>query len=164
MLLVRNLLLCFVLLTSTLAYSDERFPDGPNYEMTPGKLCDSPTEHRYAEQIAYCERNVSSDTKNAVIADYDRKLGYKIRSMPRSDFKIDHFIPLSVGGSNDVENLWPQHKSIYAYSDKIESYVSELMRSGKLKQVDAINAVVNCKLELKRCAEIESDLAKLVRN
>ncbi len=164
MLLVRTLLLCSVLLISGFTQAAERYPDGPNHQMTPGKLCDAPTELRYAEQIAYCERDVSSDTKNAVIAEYDKKLGYQIRTMPRSDFKIDHLIPLSVGGSNQVENLWPQHKSIYAYSDKIESYVSELMRSGKLKQSEAISAVVNCKLELKRCADIESELARLVRN
>lgn len=162
--LVRSLVLCFALLVSGFTQADERFPDGPHHEITPGKLCDSPSEHRYSERIAYCERNVSSDTKKAIIAEYDQKFGYKIRTMPRADFKIDHLIPLSVGGSNDVENLWPQHKSIYAYSDKIESYVSELMRSGRIKQTEAIAAVVDCKLELKRCADIESELAEMIKN
>ncbi len=162
--LARTLLLCFALLISGFTQADERYPDGPNHEMTPGKLCESPTEYRYVEHIAYCERNVDTDTKNTVIADYDKRLGYKIRSMPRADFKIDHLIPLSIGGSNEVENLWPQHKSVYAYSDKIESYVSELMKSGKLKQADAITAVVDCKLELKRCADIENELAKMIKN
>jgi hypothetical protein len=136
---------------------NDRYPIGPNPEKTPGKLCDRGTT-RYAQQITYCERNVSSGTKNTVIRDYDEELGFEIRQMSRNDFKIDHFIPLSIGGSNDEENLWPQHKSIYAYSDKIELYVFQLMEKDKILQKEAIALVKECKLELSRCPEIEDYL------
>lgn len=136
---------------------NDKFPIGPNPEMTPGKLCEFGSK-RYAQQITYCDRDVSSGTKNLVIREYDQELGYRIRTMSRNDFKIDHFIPLSIGGSNDTQNLWPQHKSIYAYSDKIELYVYQLMEKDQILQKEAIELVKECKLELSRCPEIESYL------
>jgi hypothetical protein len=139
--------------------SGKRFPDGPHAEMTPGVLCTTPSEYRYEEKIPYCERSVSSGTKRKIIAAYDSELGFDIQKLPRNDFKIDHFIPLSIGGANAVANLWPQHKSIYAYSDMIESHLSTLMVKGRIKQAEAIDAITNCKLHLEKCEEIEADLA-----
>lgn len=136
---------------------NDKFPIGPDPVMTPGKLCEHGTK-RYAQQITYCDRDVSGGEKNAIIADYDNKLGFKIRTMNRGDFKIDHFIPLSIGGANDTTNLWPQHKSIYAYSDKIELYVFQLLQADKILQKEAIDLVKECKLNLSRCPEIEGYL------
>lgn len=140
---------------------NEKFPVTPNSEMTPGKLCTHGTT-RYAQQITYCERNVSSGEKNAIIADYDQELGFKIRSMNRMDFKIDHFIPLSIGGSNDVENLWPQHKSVYAYSDKLELLLFQAMEADKIKQMDAIRVIKECKTELTKCSGLEAYVENLM--
>ncbi|MBC7753019.1 MAG: hypothetical protein H7Z71_02195 [Moraxellaceae bacterium] len=136
------------------------FPDGPNPKMTPGVLCTHPTAYRYAEHIPYCERDVSSSLKQQIIATYDSQFHYTIQKLPRVDFKIDHFIPLSVGGANEIGNLWPQHKSIYRYSDMIESYLSTLMVKGHIKQIEAIEAITTCKLHLEKCQGIEADLAK----
>jgi hypothetical protein len=128
-------------------------PDGPDHIRTPGVLCTNPTSYRYQERIPYCERNVSSSLKVKVIRDYDQILGYSIQRLPRSDFKIDHFIPLSIGGSNDESNLWPQHKDIYPYSDPLESEVSNLMMANKIKQAEAIRVIKECKLNLSSCEE-----------
>ncbi len=141
--------------------ASNKFPTNPDPQMTPGKLCTKPSSHRYAENIAYCERDVSSGKKNQIIAAYDSELGFQIRQMNRGDFKIDHFIPLSIGGSNDVENLWPQHKSVYAYSDIIESELSNLMVDGKIKQKEAITVIKECKLNLSRCADLQKYLKSL---
>ena len=149
-----------VVLAQTMEASN-KFPMNPDPVMTPGALCTSPSEHRYPEHIAYCERNVSTDTKKAIISKYDSELGYKIRQMNRGDFKIDHLIPLSIGGSNDIKNLWPQHKSVYAYSDKIESHLSNLMIDAKIKQKEAIELIKDCKLHLEKCADIQKYLETL---
>ena len=140
------------------AAGNAKYPTSPDTVLTPGKLCTTPTEKRYAEGIDYCARNVSSDLKNAIIKTYDVQLGYQIRTMDRGDFKIDHFIPLSIGGANDVENLWPQHKSVYQYSDPVELKLSQLMVAGKLKQAEAVRLIKDCKFNLPRCAEIEHSL------
>ena len=97
----------------------KNFPDGPDIRRTPGALCENSETFRYPAKIRYCNRNVESKLKNRIIAAYDKEFSYDIQKMPRGDFKIDHFIPLSIGGSNDESNLWPQHKTVYKYSDPI---------------------------------------------
>lgn len=132
-------------------------PDGPNPQKTPGALCQH-GRPRYDQKITYCDRNVSSHTKQEIIAQYDEEFGFEIRQLPRGDFKIDHFIPLSIGGSNDISNLWPQHKTVYTITDPIESHVANLIAAGKISQADAIQAVKDCKLNLPKCKDIEADL------
>jgi hypothetical protein len=128
--------------------SEQRFPLHPDLDMTPGKLCDHADTHRYPEQIAYCERDVSSGTKQEIIRDYDRSFGYTIEQMQRSEFKIDHFIPLCMGGSNNVANLWPQHKSVYEKTDQLECRLCELMASGEMTQEQAIEKMKYAKFHL----------------
>lgn len=140
---------------------NKKFPDGPDQRTTPGDLCKNSNNYRYPEHIKYCERAVDPGLKAEIIANYDREFGYDIRQLPRGDFKIDHFIPLSIGGSNDVKNLWPQHRSVYKYSDTIELQVFELISKGKIKQVDAIQAIKDCKLNLDRCSDISDSLKQL---
>lgn len=139
-----------------------KYPIEPDPEMTPGKLCEHGTK-RYAQQITYCERDVSGGEKNAIIADYDSQLGFKIRTMNRGDFKIDHFIPLSIGGSNDVENLWPQHKTVYAYSDRLELLLFQAMEADTIKQMDAIRIIKECKLDLSKCSDLENEVESLLK-
>ena len=57
----------------------------------------------------YKKTRVASDEKRDIIATYDKARGFHIGQMQRSQFKIDHYIPLCAGGSNDRDNLWPQH-------------------------------------------------------
>jgi hypothetical protein len=140
-----------VLVLSTLSFHQsfaDSFPTGPAAQLTPGKLCDHPDATRYPEKIAYCTRDVTPETKRQIIEEYDRKFGYTIESMPRSDFKIDHYIPLCVGGSNDISNLWPQHVSVYTVTDPLEEAVCEKMSDGKLLQKDAVKLIVEAKTHL----------------
>ena len=126
----------------------DRYPKNPNTVETPGKLCSGSNNYRYPERIQYCERNVDSYTKQAVILNYDKVLGYQIRSMNRQDFKIDHLIPLCAGGANTEDNLWPQHKSVYDITDPLEPVICEKMSQGKLLQADAIKLILKAKLNL----------------
>jgi len=84
------------------------YPHTPNATVTPGSLCDTQNadfiEFRYQEHIPYCARNVSSVLKAKI---YEQ---YGIPEADRDQFTIDHLIPLSIGGSNDRSNLWPEAK------------------------------------------------------
>jgi hypothetical protein len=155
---MKNTLKLFIMfLTLALTLSKgfaQDFPYGPQVSITPGKICDVPTAYRYAEKIAYCERDVDYETKETIIAEYDLKFGYHIKSLPREDFKIDHFIPLCMGGSNDISNLWPQHKSVYIVSDPLEPILCAKMAQGKLKQSDAVKLVIEAKTDLNNVARI----------
>ncbi|MBC7467439.1 MAG: hypothetical protein H7256_15730 [Bdellovibrio sp.] len=154
--------LAIVLLTqAAFAFDGAPYPKGPELETTPGVVCTTPTEKRYPEQIDYCSRDVSSGLKNSIIAKYDQKYGYQIQKMKRGDFKIDHFIPLSIGGANAEGNLWPQHKSVYGITDPIELELSILISAGKIKQADAIRAVKEVKEDLSKADAINKYLHSL---
>jgi hypothetical protein len=121
------------------------FPETPDMKMTPGTLCSQPDTLRYPEKVPYCERDVTSDTKWTIIEDYDRNLGYDIRGTGRNNFKIDHLIPLCMGGGNDIGNLWPQHKSIYELTDPLEPVLCGKMAEGKMTQVEAVDIIRRAK-------------------
>lgn len=144
-------LLFVVLSLSTsisLADRQQRFPTGPNLEMTPGDVCHHADEYRYPEKIAYCVRNVDSQLKKEIIREYDQDFGYSIQQMDRMKFKIDHFIPLCMGGSNDKSNLWPQHESVYKITDPLEPAMCNKMAEGKLLQAEAIDLIKYAKQHL----------------
>ncbi len=148
------ILLNSLFLSSALYAFGPNFPAGPNQQLTPGKLCDKPTSFRYPEHIAYCERNVTYETKEFLIKNYDVKLGFRIESMDRAEFKIDHFIPLCAGGSNDTVNLWPQHKSVYEITDPVEPLICDKMAMGKLSQADAVKLIIRAKTDLSQVSAV----------
>lgn len=141
--------------------SGPHFPQGPDLRITPGKLCDKPVSYRYPERIAYCDRDVDYEAKEFLILRYDDNFGYSIQYMSRADFKIDHFIPLCAGGSNDLENLWPQHKSIYQLTDPIEPILCEKMAQGKLSQANAVKLIMAAKTNLKNVPAVLRTLQQL---
>jgi len=151
---IRLFVAAVVLFTGLVSFAGDKFPIGPNPQTTPGSLCTNSSVHRYPENIVYCERNVSSSTKNVLIKMYDNQLGYSIGSMGRGEFKIDHFIPLSIGGSNNSDNLWPQHKSVYTVTDPLEQALFDKIQEGRIKQADAIRVIREGKLNLGRVPEL----------
>lgn len=81
--------------------------------------------------------------------------------MNRSDFKIDHYIPLCMGGSNDSSNLWPQHASIYIHTDQLEFECCQKMKEGKLTQKEAIDIIVHAKANLANCQQLLQDVRNM---
>lgn len=142
-----------VLLTN-LALANDRFPIGPDLQRTPGSLCASSAKKRYKENINYCERIVNTSDKNQIIKMYDEELGFEIRQMNRQDFKIDHFIPLSIGGSNSKDNLWPQHKTVFEVTDPLEQELSNKISAGLISQSEAVRIIREAKLNLGRAPEL----------
>lgn len=136
----------------------DRFPQHPDADKTPGATCSNPSTYRYPERIPYCERNVSTSTKRSIIDEYDREFGYTIGAMNRGEFKIDHFIPLCMGGSNDRSNLWPQHRSVYDITDPMEGPLCELMAAGLMLQAEAIDTIRYAKLHLDEVPRIMDEI------
>jgi hypothetical protein len=136
----------------------DRFPRNPILIETPGQLCTKSQTYRYLENIPYCERNVEKYVKNAIIQKYDNLYGFQIGSMNRLDFKIDHLIPLCAGGSNEEANLWPQHKSVYTITDPLESVICLKMQEGKLQQSQAVNLIIQAKMNIN---EVQAILKKI---
>lgn len=143
-----------VVLSSTLTFAGESFPQGPRIERTPGSVCQTGRTYRYPQHVLYCDRHVDSSLKNDIIKVYDQQFGYSISSMPRRNFKIDHYIPLCAGGSNDETNLWPQHESVYRVTDPLEPLVCQKMSDGRLSQADAIAYIKEAKNDLSKVQAI----------
>lgn len=165
--LVRAFIIALVTSFSSSAFSmlvsskHTPFPNTPDPILTPGKLCDTPESYRYPEKIAYCDRDVSYEIKENLILSYDTQLGYAIRLMNRQDFKIDHYIPLCAGGSNDSTNLWPQHRSVYEVTDPIEPLVCKKMALGKLNQALAVELIMAVKNDLSQASMVMQRLQRL---
>ena len=114
----------------------------PDWSFTPGKLCSASdpgfSEYRYAEQIPYCKRNVTSQMKQEIAAHY---------GVPQSDwpnYEFDHLIPLSIGGDSHVDNLWPQPHGDPDGSngkDRLELQLYLQMKAGTIKQAAAIQQI-----------------------
>ena len=124
-------------------------------------LCTTPDELRYPEHIPYCDRNVSTGLKWAVINRYSKKLQFTINDANRTEFKIDHYIPLCMGGANSIDNLWPQHSSVYKITDALEETLCEAMANGKIKQVEAIEKLKMGKANLEAVPGIIREINEL---
>ena len=67
-------------------------------------------------------RNVSEKTKDRVYADYG------ILNRATGQFEMDHIIPLELGGSNDVKNLFPEPalpKPGFREKDRLENWLND---------------------------------------
>lgn len=67
---------------------------------------------------AKAHRNVTDATKRAVCFAYGIKEG-----CPGPSWEIDHLISLTLGGSNDQKNLWPQPIDQALVKDKVEFHL-----------------------------------------
>lgn len=132
-----------------IAAAGPAYPPVPHLGLTPGKLCTQPIERRYPERIAYCGRKVSDAMKLGVMRLYDERLGTKTSQMDRTLFTIDHHIPLCMGGSNDLANLWPQHRRIGAVTTSLEAKICRLMALGRWRQAHAVDIMRRVKQDLR---------------
>ena len=75
----------------------------PNPTFTPGAVLTTDASTICSPGYASGVRDVSTATKEQVYAEYGV-------SYPQASgaYEVDHFIPLEIGGSNDLKNLWPE--------------------------------------------------------
>lgn len=113
----------------------------PNLTVTPGHLCTPADpnfkEYRYAEHIAYCNRNVTQQMKQQVAASYN------VPQANWTSYEFDHLIPLCIGGDSSVDNLWPQPRgqNDADSKDKLENDLFNQMSAGTLSQKAAIQQI-----------------------
>lgn len=90
--------------------SHDGLPDGA---CTPGSVFpDATMEKICVPGYTKTVRHVSAATKRAVEASY----GFS--HLPADQEEIDHLIPLELGGSNEIANLWPEAATGYGYKQK----------------------------------------------
>lgn len=128
---------------SEIDLSISAFPFTPDENVTTGSLCTTSDsdfqEFRYAEQIPYCKRSVSSSDKNRIYQQYG------VSEKCRKEYTIDHFIPLSIGGTNRANNLWPEPKSIKALRKNLELELFKAVSAGQMSQAEAVERIRDAK-------------------
>ncbi len=116
----------------------------PDYSCTPGAtmtvdlsiVCHTSTDTR---------RHVSRNLRVAVYREYGV-------SYPQGAgmYEVDHLIPLELGGSNDINNLWleaAEPRPGFHEKDAYENYLHAQVCSGKMILADAQHAIATNWLE-----------------
>jgi hypothetical protein len=84
-------------------------------------------------------RNVPAEMKREVYEEYG------VTSHGPGDYEVDHLIPLELGGSNSIKNLWPESHRTSPWNaqvkDRLESKLHELVCSGQLDLKTAQQAI-----------------------
>ena len=109
--------------------AQEPTPILPDANMTPGDTFDVTAPdictHGYARKV----RDVPAEMKREVYREYG------IISHGPGDYEIDHLIPLELGGSNSIKNLWPESHRTSPWNaqvkDRLEDKLHELVCSGQ---------------------------------
>lgn len=135
---MKSIIVLVFLLFSVFSYAWTQ----PDAELTPGVLCteEDPdfSELDYDEEIPRCERNVSTAEKQKVAKSYGN-----IPKDQWADYEFDHFIPLCVGGSNNIKNIWPQPIDEAKEKDVIEDQVCRGLQKGTMTQAEAVKKIHN---------------------
>lgn len=112
----------------------------PNKSLTPGDVFTNATTSQICKTgYTATVRNVSVSTKKQVYQEYG--ISYPKTS---GSYEVDHFIPLELGGSNSIKNLWPEPASPtpgFHQKDIVENYLHYEVCSNQMSLTDAQNEI-----------------------
>ena len=101
-----------------------------NSSLTPGDVLTTDRNQICTPGYTKTVRNVPSSLKHQVY------LAYGIPTHKPGDYEIDHLIPLELGGSNSMRNLWPQSfksKPLNAHvKDEIENKLHAMICNSQI--------------------------------
>ncbi len=132
---LRLISLLFVLIWSvsvgaSIALAEQTSPYLPDPQLTPGAAFTDATRQEicvlgYAKRI----RAVPAKVKQQVYREYG------IRKHQPGEYEVDHLIPLELGGSNHIANLWPElyqgpHNA--HNKDKLEDFLHQQVCAGNV--------------------------------
>ncbi|MBI2764307.1 MAG: HNH endonuclease [Chloroflexi bacterium] len=109
----------------------------PDPRLTPGDVFPVGTDVICVTGYTKKVRNVPAAVRREVLANYNF-------TAPSGTFEVDHLIPLELGGSNDIKNLWPEPEKPAPGSlqkDRLENRLNDLVCSGKLDLATAQQAI-----------------------
>lgn len=132
----------FLLIALLIPTISTAFPLRPDPSMTYPTYCqrsDADFKTIKYGNVAICNRSVSSSLKAEI---YD---AYNIPKNERKSYIIDHLVPLSMGGSNKITNLWPQHSEVSSTELEGDTYID--LENGLITHEEAVSIILNRKLQ-----------------
>jgi hypothetical protein len=127
---VSKAILALVLLWSVGALAQQPAPYLPNPELTPGDVFDVTIEDictpGYAKKVRAVPKALRDQAFNSYGIMYDQ----------RNQYQLDHLIPLALGGSNSIKNLFPLPNYTSPWNarvkDRLEVRLQKLVCSGQV--------------------------------
>jgi hypothetical protein len=107
----------------------------PDPSLTPGAVLTTDASTICTPGYASSVRDVSTATKEQVYAEYG--VSYP---QPPGAYEVDHFIPLEIGGSNDIKNLWLEPASPtpgFHQKDQFENFEHGQVCNGTISAAEA---------------------------
>ena len=107
----------------------------PNASLTTGAVLTTDASTICAPGYASSVRDVSTASKKQVYAEYG--VSYP---QPTGAYEVDHFIPLEIGGSNDLTNLWLEAATPtpgFHQKDQFENYEHDQVCDGTISAAEA---------------------------
>ena len=112
----------------------------PDSECTPGAVFPNVSaEQTCVAGYTKTVRSVSTSTKKQIYREYGIQY-----PQPFGSYEVDHFIPLTLGGSNDVANLFPEAATPapgFPEKDLVEDYLHQKVCDGGISLVAAQHAI-----------------------
>jgi hypothetical protein len=107
----------------------------PDRACTPGSVFPEVTTDELCKAgYSATVRSVPPEVSRAVYAEYG------IADHPSGSYEVDHLVPLEIGGSNDIANLWPEAAAPppgFHQKDQVERYLHDQVCAGHMSLQDA---------------------------
>src|SRR6201987_5964246 len=120
----------FLLFLAQVLLAEQPTPSLSDPKLTPGDTFDVTAQDMCVPGYAKKVRAVPAWLKRQAYAEYG------ITQYKTGDYEIDHLIPLSLGGSNSIRNLWPQSSKTSPWNsyvkDALEMKLHKLVCAGQL--------------------------------
>jgi hypothetical protein len=120
----------FLLFIAQAVLAAQPTPILPDSKLTPGDTFDVTAQDVRVPGYAKKVRAVPAWLKRQAYAEYG------ITQYKTGDYEVDHLIPLSLGGSNSIRNIWPQSTKTSPWNsfvkDALERKLHKLVCAGQL--------------------------------
>ncbi len=114
----------------------------PDHSCSPGAIFETAsTSNICVKGYTKTVRNVSTSLRKKVYAEYT--IEYPV---PFGSYEVDHIIPLELGGSNDIANLFPEAaepRPGFKEKDLVENYLNQEVCAGRVDLLSAQKQIAN---------------------
>jgi hypothetical protein len=112
----------------SLVFAQETASFKPNPRLTPGATLE-------LTEKELCERHFESSERTIPIALKSQVVDRYAINLDAGGYNVDHLIPVGLGGSNSVKNLWPQPLAgewSYFKKNQLEARLRKIVCKGEL--------------------------------